>query len=116
MQVDVDGRLEDMSVLNVEGSYGPEASRILRDDGAKIFKKKTLGHFRRQITHNIDEMVKILYDIGFTKSIEDSKEILPYLKKETIDYGLFGEIKFDALKNSNGDDTYRIKAYFRLPL
>jgi hypothetical protein len=106
-------KLEESYIANHEKIYF-EYDKLI--NGVKQFKRKTLGFFRFKVFKNLEEMGKILYELGMASSIQEGKNLAPSLDGTRITYGsvpvLLNEIDIciDKTTRKNSDSVlYRIK-------
>ena len=91
-----------------------------RINGAKIFKRKALGLCGLSSVKSLEEMAQLLCETGVVSSVEEGKELTPSLVDKSITYSnpfsfpptpIGGELGFSRVRNSNGQEAYRIYVF-----
>ena len=93
-----------------------EREKKIRINGAKTFKRKSVGWFGRETVKTLDEMAQLLYSTGVVSSLDEGRKITPSLVGGEVRYGLCNTIVFNEVENVQGEKRYRISAGFHAGL
>ena len=78
-------------------------------DGAKRFKKETVGYFSNKTIKSVDEMAEILYSTDIVSSTQEGKELLPELVPGRAQYDSFpfDKLTIEEVQDSKGEVKYK---------
>ncbi|MAG47633.1 hypothetical protein CL617_03430 [archaeon] len=113
-----DERLEDIFAKAGEAagkSSDPWPLATVGEKGAKIFKKKAFGfswhtfreHHGKYVVKTLNQMAQLFYDTGIASSIEEVKEIMPYLMGKEVMTHACEDLKFEEIREGS-DLNYKL--------